>query len=569
MEDKDNVVTQTQNKTKLNDTEWVKFISYYRHYIDRFAIDILGLKLFPFQRLLLRAMARNQYIMLICCRGLGKSFIVAVFMVCMAILYPGIKLGIASGKGQQARMVIMQKIQGELYKNENVAKEIINIRTREEDCVVEFSNGSEIRAIVLGKAQTGDTARGWRFNVVLVDEARLVKDAAIEEVLKPMTKTKRQAMIDALDRYPDMVDTERGKIIFISSAYLKTCDLYKRFLTYYKEMQHGTKGYFVCSLDYTPGVRARFLNEDEIMAEKESSTMTEDKFLYEYCGVFVGSSNESYYPYELTTKSRVLTDCELEQPKKTACTYVITHDVAVSDNKGSDNACTHVIKLKPRPNGTFIKEVVFSKVLNGASLSEQRDFLRELVHFKFPNTEKLVIDAQSAGQGLLSLLMETWEYKNAKGELFEFPPLIADDDDDALASIPNAKPIVRAIQAYNKFNNDYYPYMKTCFEDGSLRLMTDSSEVMDRWKNKEISAEEYLVHVEHDLLIQELSNIKQEFTDNSNQMVYTRIIKRKKRDRATSLMYGLSYICDSEKDSKARLYAKDPDIEQILSCVVY
>ena len=32
---------------------WTEFISYYRYYIDAFACDILGLRLFPFQRLIL------------------------------------------------------------------------------------------------------------------------------------------------------------------------------------------------------------------------------------------------------------------------------------------------------------------------------------------------------------------------------------------------------------------------------------------------------------------------------------------------------------------------------------
>lgn len=53
----------------LNVEEWVKFISYYRYYIDEFACDILGLKLYPFQRLILRAMARYQTSMFIACRG--------------------------------------------------------------------------------------------------------------------------------------------------------------------------------------------------------------------------------------------------------------------------------------------------------------------------------------------------------------------------------------------------------------------------------------------------------------------------------------------------------------------
>ena len=148
------------NSEKIDYEEWTKFLSYYRYYIDKFAVDILGVNLFPFQRLIMRAMARYPNAMLICCRGLGKSWLCALFMICMAILYPGMAVGIVSGNGNQARMVIKQKIEGELQKNENIRREISSIRTASDDCIVTFKNGSSIRAITLGINQKGDSSRG-------------------------------------------------------------------------------------------------------------------------------------------------------------------------------------------------------------------------------------------------------------------------------------------------------------------------------------------------------------------------------------------------------------------------
>ena len=51
---------------------WTEFFSYYRYYIDEFALDILGVDLFPFQRVILRAMARGQFSVLLAARGIGK-----------------------------------------------------------------------------------------------------------------------------------------------------------------------------------------------------------------------------------------------------------------------------------------------------------------------------------------------------------------------------------------------------------------------------------------------------------------------------------------------------------------
>lgn len=541
---------------------WTEFFSYYRYYIDEFAIDILGLELFPFQRVILRALARGQFSVLIACRGLGKSWIVCVFYVCMAILYPNIKLGIASGNAQQAKNVIIQKLKGELYKNENIRSEMVREpRTSGDDCYGEFNSGSEIRAITLAQDRGGDSARSWRFSIILVDEARLVKDDIIETILIPMTKTKRQNALK-------WKQNEKGKVIFISSAYLKTSGLYARFKYHFEQMTGGNKNYVAMCFPYQVGIQAGLFDEEDIRQEREKPTMTDDAFKYEYEGVFVGSSGESYYPYELTMPCRILERCELEQPKKSDSIYVITHDVAVSGAKNSDNACTHVLKLKKRMDGTYSKQVVYTKVINGMSLGDQRDMLRELIHIKFPNTVRLLVDAQGVGASLPSMFYESWEYRDKKtGLVTEYPPLILDDDEESFNVLENAIPMIRGIHGMNNFVNQYYPYMKSCFENRSLELLKQSADVDVIYKSGEMSFEEYEQYLQHDILQSELSNIKQSFTSNEN-MTYTRIVKSTKRDRATSLMYGLSYVCELEQENKKKIYQKrGADYSHAPSCI--
>lgn len=530
--------------------EWIKFISYYRYYIDEFACDVLGLKLYPFQRVILRAMARYQTSMFIACRGIGKSYLTAIFFICTAILYPNIKLGIASGQGQQARNVIIQKIKGELVKNENIAREItFPIKTGSDDCVVIFKNGSEIRAITLAQNQGGEGARSWRFSQILVDEARLVKDDIIEEILIPMTKTKRQAAI-----YHGQ--PEKGKVIFISSAYLKTSDLYRRFKYHYDEMVSGSKFYYACTLPYGVGVQSGMFEEEDITKELEKPTMSQDKFDYEYNAIFVGSNGESYFPYELTNPTRVLAKSEIEQPKKSNSEYIVVHDVALSSKNRSDNASTHVIKLKPKSNGTYIKEVVYTKTHNGMTLPQQMQYLREMVHIRFPNTIKLVIDVRGNGEPLPSLFYETWEYIDEKTKnVIEFPPLVLDSDDDA-KNIKGAIPLIRGISATNILNNSMYTYMKSSFENGSIRLLLPSEEMDASFKSGEINEDQYQSYMQTDLLIQELSNIKQSVSGHNN-IIYDRIVKTQKRDRATSLAYGLLVISEMEEDNRKRTKKKN------------
>lgn len=536
------------NEVSIDYEAWTEFFSYYRYYIDEFAMDILGVDLFPFQRVILRAMGRGQFSVLIACRGIGKSWIVALFYICVSILYPNVKCGIASGNSQQARNVIIQKIKGELSKNETIAREInFPIRTGADDCYCEFKSGSEIRAITLAQDRGGDSARSWRFNYLLVDEARLVKDDIIETILIPMTKTKRQNALK-------WKQNEKGKVIFISSAYLKTSGLYKRFKYHFEQMVSGNQNYVAMCFPYQVGIQAGLFDANDIEQERAKPTMTSDKFAYEYEGVFVGSSGESYYPYELTMPCRILEHCELEQPKKSDSIYLITHDVAVSTAKNSDNACTHVIKLKLRPNGTYTKSAVYIKVVNGLPLEKQRDYLRELIHLKFPNCKKLVIDERGAGNGLPRMFYESWEYTDPKTKItVEYPPLIKDNDEEGFL-LDNAIPMIRAVNATNDFNTTYYPYMKSCFEDRTLQLLVASDEVDAQYKSGDITPEEYAQYIEHDTLQSELSNIKQEYSESGN-LQYNRIVKTKKRDRATSLFYGLSVISEWELENRQNLYS--------------
>ena len=550
------------NEVSIDYEAWTEFFSYYRYYIDEFAMDILHVDLFPFQRVILRAMARGQFSVLIACRGIGKSWIVALFYICVSILYPNVKCGIASGNSQQARNVIIQKIKGELSKNETIAREInFPIKTSSEDCYCEFKSGSEIRAITLAQDRGGDGARSWRFHYLLADEARLIKDDIIETILIPMTKTKRQNAL----RWKQ---NEKGKVIFISSAYLKTSGLYKRFKYHFEQMVSGNKNYVAMCFPYQVGIQAGLFDEEDIEQEREKPTMTSDKFAYEYEGIFVGSSGESYYPYELTMPCRTLEHCELEQPKNSDSIYVITHDVAVSTAKNSDNACTHVIKLKLRPNGTYTKSVVYTKVVNGLPLEKQRDFLRELIHLKFPNCKKLVIDERGSGNGLPRMFYESWEYTDPKTKItVEYPPLIKDNDEEGFL-LDNAVPLIRAVNATNEFNTTYYPYMKSCFEDRTLQLLVPSDEVDIKYKSGEITPEQYAQYIEHDTLQSELSNIKQEYSDSGN-LQYNRIVKTKKRDRATSLFYGLSVISDWELENRKNLYSNKNAGYDLLSEYTY
>ena len=188
-------------------------------------------------------------------------------------------------------------------------------------------------------------------------------------------------------------------------------------------------------------------------------------------------------------------------------------------------------------------------------MQKQRDFLRELVHIRFPNTIKLVIDANGNGENLPYLFYESWEFVNEKGDRVEYPPLIKDDDKEGF-NLKGAIPLIRAVRANNIYNNVMYSYMKSCFEDGTLKLLLPAEQVKADYDTQLLKAEEFAVYIETESLISELSNIKQEETSNKN-IVYERIVKTEKRDRVTSLGYGLHFVYEMEMDNKLNMGKED------------
>lgn len=63
--------------------------AYYRSNIHRFVEDYLHVKLKLFQIIVLVMMDMSTTSVLVACRGIGKSFISAVFCCARCILYPG------------------------------------------------------------------------------------------------------------------------------------------------------------------------------------------------------------------------------------------------------------------------------------------------------------------------------------------------------------------------------------------------------------------------------------------------------------------------------------------------
>lgn len=76
--------------------------SFYRHNPHRFAKDYLHVELKLFQKILLVMMNMCNVVAFIGSRGIGKTYLSALFCTIRCILYPGTKICVASGTRGQA-----------------------------------------------------------------------------------------------------------------------------------------------------------------------------------------------------------------------------------------------------------------------------------------------------------------------------------------------------------------------------------------------------------------------------------------------------------------------------------
>ncbi len=192
--------------------------SYYRANIDIFVEDYLQIDFLKwFQKILLVMMDRCRVFVWIAARGMGKSFLIALFAVIRCILYPGTKVVITAGtRGQSIN--VLEKIQTELIKRSKPLENEIDMSESKfsgQDAKILFKNSSYIKVVT-----ASDNARSNRANILIVDEFRMVKKDTVDTVLKKFLTSRR------MPPYKDLTEEERkaeyakepNKSFFLSSA---------------------------------------------------------------------------------------------------------------------------------------------------------------------------------------------------------------------------------------------------------------------------------------------------------------------------------------------------------------
>jgi hypothetical protein len=541
-----------------NAEEWEKQILFWRSHIDVFIEDYFStpdqpIKFFPFQKVIVRE--SGNCVEVIDCegRGLGKTFKVAWIASALSILYPDNRILIVSKTARQAILTI-KWIKQIASKNTNLSREIIfPIRISKDEATVNFKSGSSIEALAMGT--DGSTLRGLRKKIIIIDESLLISNQPIDDVLSPILQYKR----DIYWKYRDQgFEDFESKLIQLSSAFVKSCDFYGRIRRLIKDINSGDEKKFVCALSYKTGVKYGIIDENYVLSQKRKMPLS--SWECEWNCRFIGATEGSFFPYDLTQPCRTLESVELFQPANSTSRYILTLDVATSEAKYSDHACLCIIKLSERNDGTFLKSLVFIRSYHGYKLDMLAKEIRKMC-VRFPNIEKAIIDVRNMGEGILPLLNMPYVDENKK----EHPPMVP----DTYVGGNNVLPIIREIKADNKMNNKMAMATKRYFEDMSLVLpipyvnirseMEDNSKDFDDDKKvskkeenkKDLMLEEVAIFVDADALQYECGNIVPKIVAGGT--TYNTPSALLKKDRYTSIAMGLQYVSDLEEENKENI----------------
>jgi Terminase large subunit, T4likevirus-type, N-terminal len=397
--------------------------------------DLLtGVKLYPDQIINIKGMMNSNFTLCVWGRGLGKTYTAAIFCILQCIFFPNSNILIAGPTFRTARFIFnnIEKICDS--PEAQLLFQAMGVKSKRNDEFRWRINGGEIVAIPLN----GEKIRGFRANILIIDEFLLMNEELVEKVLMPfllapqdikerqIIREKENELIrrGVLKEEERMVFENKAKLIALSSASY-TCEfLYKKYDEFVKQIysptvsEDGAK-YFVSQMawDSIPLDRV----DKNIIKQAQSNESNAATFKREYGAQFIDGS-DSYFSMN---KMIACTIPDGESPSilmkgKKEGRYILSIDPNFSNSPTADNFAMCVIEVDEEAfsQGKASGTVVHNYAKHGMDLREHIRYLHYLMtNF---NIELIIIDY--AGYQFLEAANESEWFKKDQIEIkvFEF-----------------------------------------------------------------------------------------------------------------------------------------------------
>ena len=547
---------------------------YYRANPQIFCEEVLGIHLKKFQKIVLFEMMHNDNSMFLSSRGLGKTYLTALFSVVKSILYPGSKIVITSATVKQAKEVILKITEDLMLKSPILKSEISRFSTSVNDTYVNFKNGSWMRVYV-----ATENSRGARANLMIVDESRLIPQKIIDTIFVPMLSAPRQPGYLRNPKYSHL--QEMNQQIYLSSAYYQSSELYDKAKSYLANSLNDKLKYFICDLPYELAIKEGLLMRQSIENEMSEATFSDITFAMEREGIFWGSGADSLFQFKDLNNRRILKDSlhDLDYYRTTNTTIpkkqhgeirILSLDIALLSSKKRDNdaSCFIITSAIPTADSSYISNAVYISTKEDIT-TDELGLLTMRMYYQY-DCDYIAIDANGVGQSVLDYLMTNRfdpEYGMTYGALNVCNNSVLEDR----CKIKNAPKVIYAFKANAQSNNDWCLNLRAGIMNGNINLLAHDNDIDDylsesvKGYNKLTDVQKVklrLPYLQTTFLIDELINLQH---DESNGLIRVREKSGMRKDRYSSLLYAYAVVTELMRNNKP----KEEVSPEVMSKVFY
>jgi len=411
---------------------------------------ISGIKLAPYQEITLKGLMNKNFSMCVWGRGCGKTFIASVFCFLQCIFEPKTKILVAGPTFRTARFIFNNLEQIVESKGAELLMQAFGAKTKRNDQFEWQINGGSITAIPLN----GEKIRGFRANVLVLDEYLLLPEDLIKTVLMPflvapqdmkerlaIRSAEDQLIKDGVMKEEDRVKFENNsKMIALSSASYTFENLYKTYKEWtekiYRPEENQDSSYFISQMGYESIPNEMI--DTTIIEEAQSGGSSHSSFQREYCAQFTDGS-DSYF------SAKKMHECTIpdgESPTtlikgSKAKKYIMGIDPSFSNSPSSDYFAMAVMELDDEnQTGTLVHNYAVA----GGDLKSHIDYMHYLMTCF--NIEMICID--NAGYQFLDSCNENKKFLDSKIKMNFFDFKAESDGEDYIKEIRDAK------RQYNK-----------------------------------------------------------------------------------------------------------------------
>ncbi len=539
---------------------------YYRANPQRFCEEFLNIKLKLFQKILIWVMMVYDAFYFVAARGIGKTYLVALFAVCRCILYPGSKIVCCSYTFKQGKEIILKITDDFMQKSPLLRNEVAKVSTGQNDCFVYFKNGSWIRVVV-----AGESSRGARSNILIIDESRLVPQKIVDTILRPMNAAPRQPGYLNNPEYAHL--KEMNKEFYLSSAFYAASEMYEKVKSYTANMLNPKLNYMVCDLPYQLSIKEGLLMRQAIINEMSEATFSDITFSMEREGIFYGSADNALFDYKVLEGQRNIGDClfnldyyrltKAKMPeKKQSEVRALSLDIALlASRKHNNDASAFVLHSGvPTNSNEYIDNILNVDTCEGLTTEELG--LETMRRFYQYDCDYLIIDGTGVGQSVLDYIMGADRYDPVYGETYGALNVMNNPDLEDRCKVQNAPKVIYVIKANPRSNNDMTLALRAGFQNGYINLLVSDTNVEEKLSkirgygklSEGQQASMRMPYIQTTLLINELINLTHE---TSGGLIKVKEKSGMRKDRYSSLQYGYAFLQELSKKLRPKTDAID------------